>query len=246
MMEGITAPTQGQILYRGRPLDSQFLQEAGIQFQDTSLQEFLTVGDTLKLFSSLYQKTYDLDKLVSLCSLGDLMKRDTRRLSGGQRQRLLLAIALINDPEILFLDEPTTGLDPQSRRNFWALVEDIKSKGKTILLTTHYMDEAQALCDEIAIVDHGKIIAQGAPEFLLQRHFNNKVIRLPKSDVAKDSLIDALSLRASGGWVELHTANMDQAMTRLISEGVSVANMEIRSPNLEDLFIELTGRHLRS
>ena len=125
----------------------------------------------------------DLDEVIRLCCLEEFLDRDTRKLSGGQRQRLLMALAIINDPEVLFLDEPTTGLDPQSRRNFWDLINLIKSRNKTIVLTTHYMDEAYTLCDEIAIMDRGKIIAQGTPEQLLKEHFGNVVLQFPEEDV---------------------------------------------------------------
>ena len=164
ILEGITDADSGEILYRGRPRDDGFRQAIGIQFQHTALQEFQTVRESLQLFASFYECGRPLDELIELCNLGELLERDTRKLSGGQRQRLLLAIALVNDPELVFLDEPTTGLDPQSRRNFWYLVEGIKGAGKTVLLTTHYMEEASVLCDEIAVIDRGQVIEQGAPD----------------------------------------------------------------------------------
>ncbi|MEJ2181214.1 MAG: ABC transporter ATP-binding protein, partial [Gammaproteobacteria bacterium] len=167
ILEGIAKPTSGSVLFNGSVLGKVFKDTAGIMFQTTALQEFITVKETLELFSKLYQKTIPISELVEKCALDDFLEQDTRQLSGGQRQRLLLAIALVNDPSILFLDEPTTGLDPQSRRNFWKLIRDIKQQNKTILLTTHYMEEAYELCDEIAIMDHGEIIARGTPEQLL-------------------------------------------------------------------------------
>ena len=167
MMEGILKPTSGKILFKGELIDKRFKEQVGIQFQNTSIQDFLTVRDTLKLFLSLYLKVKPLDEIIEICSLHDIIDRDTKKLSGGQKQRMLLGIALINDPELLFLDEPTTGLDPQARRNFWELIRNIKKSGKTIILTTHYMDEAEVLCDEIAIMDQGKIIVQENPESLL-------------------------------------------------------------------------------
>ena len=142
-------------------------------------QDFLTVRDTLRFFSGLYAKPVALEELITACSLESVIERDTRRLSGGQRQRLLLAIALVNDPAVIFLDEPTTGLDPQARRNFWELINRIKARGKTIVLTTHYMEEAERLCDELVIVDQGKLIAQGTPDELLAEHFGDLVFRLP-------------------------------------------------------------------
>jgi ABC-2 type transport system ATP-binding protein len=170
IMEGILKPTSGEVLYRGEPLGPRFRDEAGIQFQFTALQDYLTVREHLNLFRRLYQAGPSVDELIDLCSLREFHDRDARKLSGGQRQRLLLAIALVNDPTIVFLDEPTTGLDPQARRNFWELLNRIKARRKTIVLSTHYMEEAYTLCDQIIIMDHGHIIAQGSPRSLLAEH----------------------------------------------------------------------------
>ena len=201
IIEGVTSATSGEVYYYGEIAGNRFRQEAGIQFQNTALQDYLTVRETISMFRSLYDRQADLDDIVEQCSLADLLDRDNRKLSGGQRQRLLLAVALVNRPRLIFLDEPTTGLDPQARRNFWELVQSIRAGGATIVLTTHYMDEAQVLCDEIAIMDEGKIITQGAPEALLYARYGDKLIDL--------------------------------------SHG------EIRRPNLEDLFLDLTGHSLR-
>jgi ABC-2 type transport system ATP-binding protein len=177
--------------------------------------------------------------------LGDLLDRDTRRLSGGQRQRLLLAVALANDPDVLFLDEPTTGLDPQARRNFWELIGSIKARGKTIVLTTHYMEEAYVLCDEIAIMDHGRIIAQGSPQQLLAEHFEDVVLQLPADEVRDlRSELPAAVLR-NQDTVELSTADVTDTIRKLLAMGISLSRLRIRSRNLEDLFLELTGRELR-
>lgn len=197
MMEGILTPTSGEVLYRDELVGRRFREEAGILFQKTALQDFLTVRQSLALFRGLYHRGLSVDEVIRLCALEKLEKRDTRKLSGGQQQRLLLAVALVNDPAVLFLDEPTTGLDPQARRNFWDLVQTIKAQHKTIILTTHYMEEAELLCDEIAIMDRGKIIAQGPPRELINAH-------VPHTDPQR------------------------------------------RAPNLEDLFLELTGKELRT
>ena len=183
MLEGITLPTQGSIRFDGAPLGTLFRERIGIQFQTTALQDFQTVRESLEMFARLYPKRADLDQLVALCRLQDFLDRDTRKLSGGQRQRLLLAIALVNNPDLVYLDEPTTGLDPQARRNFWSLIEDIRRRGTTVLLTTHYMEEAHRLCDEIAVMDHGRIIARGTPDALLREHFPPTIIRLPLAAV---------------------------------------------------------------
>jgi ABC-2 type transport system ATP-binding protein len=175
MMEGIKMPDAGTILYQGAALGSQFRNEAGIMFQTTALQEFITVREIMVQFSRFYPEAASIDDLAERYSLHEFLNQDTRKLSGGQKQRLLLAMALINKPKILFLDEPTTGLDPQSRRNLWRQVQLIKEQGATILLTTHYMEEAYELCDEIAIMDHGRIIAHDAPDVLLAEHFDDVV-----------------------------------------------------------------------
>ncbi len=161
IIEGVTEPTSGEVWYRGAPVGRRFREEVGIQFQNTALQDHLRVGETLRMFQQLYNRRGNLEHIIEQCALGDLLDRDNRKLSGGQRQRLLLAVALVNRPKLVFLDEPTTGLDPQARRNFWALVQSIREEGATIVLTTHYMDEAHVLCDEIAIMDEGKIVTQG-------------------------------------------------------------------------------------
>jgi len=202
IIEGVSRPTSGEVYYYGQIAGDRFREEAGIQFQNTALQDHITVLETLQMFRSLYSRQANLADLIEQCSLGDLLDRDNRKLSGGQRQRLLLAVALVNRPRLVFLDEPTTGLDPQARRNFWELVKSIRANGATIVLTTHYMDEAQVLCDDIAIMDEGKIITQGAPDTLLHARFGDELLHLPHG--------------------------------------------EIRRPNLEDLFLDLTGHSLRA
>jgi len=246
MIEGITKSTSGEILYLGEKIGAKFKQEAGIQFQHTSLQEFLTVKETLQLFHQLYEHTMPLEEVIEACSLQEFLDRDNRMLSGGQRQRLLLAIALINDPKIIFLDEPTTGLDPQARRNFWRLIEGIKAKDKTIILTTHYMEEASILCDELIIMDKGKIIAEGKPDELLKAHFSDVLLQLPQSDIKRDELLETLTTTQENGYITIHTDNVHNTIQQLNDYGVNLAHMEIRTRNLEDLFLELTGSELRS
>jgi ABC-2 type transport system ATP-binding protein len=246
IVEGIQKPDAGVTLYKGTPVGARFRKEAGIQFQVTSLQEFLTVRETLRLFSNLYPRTMDLAEVIRLCSLDEFLDRDTRKLSGGQRQRLLMALALINDPDVLFLDEPTTGLDPQARRNFWDLIAQLRTRGKTIVLTTHYMDEAYALCDMIAIMDRGKIVAQGTPDQLLKQHFGNVILQFPEEDTK--GKLDGLPLCVSKqpGWCEIQTHDVDGTIRTLLDRGISLSRMNMRSWSLEDLFIALTGKGLRS
>ncbi|WP_275096078.1 ABC transporter ATP-binding protein [Sedimenticola hydrogenitrophicus] len=247
MLEGIITPTRGDIRYKGEPTGVAFRTEAGIMFQETALQEFIRVGEILELFSRFYPRTRPIDELIERCALGEFLDRDVRRLSGGQRQRLLLAIALINDPQIVFLDEPTTGLDPQARRNFWQLVNDIKREQKTLILTTHYMEEAYELCDEIIIMDHGKIIAQGSPRALLKEHFDHSVICLPAGEVPESLDSDSrMRLHRANGQVEILSDNITASIELLIAREVPLTHLQIRSRTLEDLFLELTGRELRS
>ena len=246
LMEGIQQPTSGEILYQGQRQGADFKQQAGIQFQSTALQDFLTVKENLRLFSSFYDRSLSIEELAKLCSLEEFLNRDASKLSGGQRQRLLLAIALVNDPELVFLDEPTTGLDPQARRNFWSLVERIKSLGKTVLLTTHYMEEAYVLCDEIAIMDHGRIIAQGLPAELLSTHFKDVVLELPEGDFNLDDDLFPIPVIRHHGRVEIATDDTNATIVALQQAGVSLIRLKIRPRTLEDLFLELTGRELRS
>jgi len=214
-------------------------------FQSTALQDFITVRETLDMFARLYPQHADLDTLITRCNLGEYLDRDNRKLSGGQRQRLLLAIALVNDPNMIFLDEPTTGLDPQARRNFWDLIESIKAEGKTILLTTHYMDEAYVLCDEIAIMDHGQIIAQGSPKHLLAKHFNDVVLQLPVADI-QDPAALPFAVQHHQEFIEIITQDVNHTIQELLARNISLARLQIRSRNLDDLFLELTGKQLRN
>ncbi len=255
MLEGIRKPDSGEILFHGEPLGSTSRERCGIQFQHTALPDYLSVREVLHLFSRLYeapdQTNPPLDQLVQLCHLEDFLDRDTHRLSGGQRQRVLLAVALINRPELVFLDEPTTGLDPQARRNFWELIRNIKASGTTILLSTHYMEEAYALCDEIAIMDHGRIIARGAPGALLREHFDAVTLQLPKADFESAKIAGADQARLPqplyvDGFVELQTSNLDDLLRILVDSGTSLKNVRIREQTLEDLFISLTGRDIRA
>lgn len=246
IMEGIIRPTSGDVLYRGEPLGRRFKQEAGIQFQSTSLQDYLTVRDTLRLFRDFYRRGMTLDELIDICSLADILDQDARKLSGGQRQRLLLAIALVNDPTVIFLDEPTTGLDPQARRNFWELIRRIKARDKTVLLTTHYMEEAYLLCDRIVIMDHGRIIAEGAPRELLAEHFRDVVLELPRDDFDGVAGIASGAVVESAGRIEISTGDVNATLRELLAANVSLGRLRIRARTLEDLFLELTGKELRT
>jgi ABC-2 type transport system ATP-binding protein len=246
IMEGILAPSSGEVRYRGEPVGRRFREEAGILFQKTALQDFLTVRQSIEMFRGLYQHRLTTDEVIRLCALEKLEDRDNRKLSGGQMQRLLLAIALVNDPAILFLDEPTTGLDPQARRNFWELVQSIKARRKTIILTTHYMEEAELLCDEIAIMDGGRIIAQGAPRALLREHFAEVLLELPRQEFPPAARELPLRLIEAADRIEITTDDLDGTLRTLMDAHVPLKDLRIRPPNLEDLFLELTGKELRT
>jgi ABC-2 type transport system ATP-binding protein len=246
IIEDIISPDSGEVLYRGKKRDDSFREEIGIQFQQTALLAYLSVYETLETFRNLYQTTENLENLIDICHLKDIRDQLNDRLSGGQRQRLLLALALINDPRLLFLDEPSTGLDPQARRNLWHIIESVKDQGKTVILTTHYMEEAQYLCDEIAIMDYGKIIAQGSPPDLIARHCAGETIVLPKKNfgVALNGL--NFDFHERQGHIEIATSDINRTLNELMHAKVDLADMTIKSPNLEEVFLNLTGRRLRA
>ncbi len=246
IIEGVTAASSGEVYYYGEIAAQKFRQEAGIQFQNTALQDFITVRETIEMFSALYERQANIEEIIEQCSLGDLLDRDNRKLSGGQRQRLLLAVALVNRPRLVFLDEPTTGLDPQARRNFWDLVKSIRARGATVLLTTHYMDEAQVLCDEIAIMDAGKIVTQGSPEELLQKQYDGLIIELPVSDLTGDLAGVEHTVLDKLGIVEVVTTDVSASLQQLSPHLTNLNRIKIRQPNLEDLFLDLTGHRLRA
>lgn len=244
IIEGIVPATSGEVQLFGRSASRRDYQRVGIQFQHTALPDYLTVRETLQMFAAFYPQPLSLDEAIALCALDAFVDRDTCRLSGGQRQRLLLALALINDPDLVFLDEPTTGLDPQSRRHFWSLIQAIKARGKTVVLTTHYMDEAQILCDNIAIMDGGRLIASGAPAQLLAQHFEGVMVSLPDTRVAELKLPFTVNRREDG--VDILTTQVDETVRQLSQAGVSLDGLQVNNPNLEDLFLKLTGHALRA
>jgi ABC-2 type transport system ATP-binding protein len=246
MMEGIKIPDDGTVRYQGEALGQQFRNEAGIMFQTTALQEFITVREIMVQFSRFYPDTTSIDELAERYALHDFLNQDTRKLSGGQKQRLLLAMALINKPRILFLDEPTTGLDPQSRRNLWKQVQLVKEQGATILLTTHYMEEAYELCDEIAIMDHGRIIAHDAPDALLAAHFDDVVVQVHAADIPRDLGEREFQAIYRNGNAHIVTGDVNKTIEHLLHLKIPLNRLRIRARDLEDLFLELTGKELRA
>ncbi len=255
--EGLTAPDSGDVELLGRRWsgDEQELRERlGIQLQDTQLSEKITVRETLDLFRSFYRQARDVDDVIAMVQLEE--KRDARvgTLSGGQKQRLALACALVGDPELLFLDEPTTGLDPQARRQLWELIDRFRADGRTTLLTTHYMDEAERLCDRVAIMDHGKVIALGTPSALIAEIIAEHLVEFSLGSGAVDeaslrALPGVSAVRESGGGWQLEVAELHRAVPALLAElarqHLALTELRTHSATLEDVFVKLTGRHLR-
>ncbi|WP_273842746.1 ABC transporter ATP-binding protein [Rubrobacter calidifluminis] len=258
MIEGLRKPDAGSIEVAGYDAvrESGRLKEIiGVQLQTTALFDYLSVEETLSLFADLYgvdgsrENVWRLLKMVSLTE-----KKDSRvdQLSGGQRQRLSMALALINDPRVVFLDEPTTGLDPQARRNMWDLVRKIRSEGRTVVLTTHYMEEAEELCDRVAVMDHGRVLVCDTPLSLI-RSLDVDATVLVTVDGLLDGELERLpgvrGVEHEGTDVRLQTSDAQDTITalmRLASErGVRLRNLSVQSANLEDVFISYTGRSLR-
>ena len=245
MIEDIIAPTSGKILYQGKNRTAAFREQIGIMFQQTALLSFMTVEETLATFQSLYSISYDIEELIELCQLNDIRRQLNDKISGGQRQRLLFALAMINQPNLIFLDEPSTGLDPQARRNLWDIIESVKAQGKTILLTTHYMEEAQHLCDDVAIMDKGKVIAEGSPDHLIDNHGGGLSIVLPKSQYGIAIQELPYHIKKDDGRFEIRIDDMNLVIEHLLKAGVDLTQMRVRTPNLETVFLNLTGRRLR-
>jgi ABC-2 type transport system ATP-binding protein len=256
--EGLNTPDAGDVLVLGRRWgqDERALRELlGISLQETQFSEKLTVGETIELFRSFYREGAAPADVIAMVQLQEKSKARVGQLSGGQKQRLALACALVGDPELLFLDEPTTGLDPQSRRQLWELIEVFKSDGRSILLTTHYMDEAERLCDRVAIVDHGRVIALGTPRELIARLRGEHVLEFA---LMGDRALDESPLRTidgvcaadrRNGTYRLQVEELHRAMPALLNElrrqGAQLAELRTHSATLEDVFVSLTGRRLR-
>jgi ABC-2 type transport system ATP-binding protein len=225
----------------------------GVQLQTVHLFPRLTVLETLRLFGSFYPKSRSPEELLALLGLTDKARSPVEKLSGGQLRRLSVALALVGDGEALFLDEPTSGLDPQSRRGLWEVIERLRGEGKTVFLTTHYLDEAERLCDRVAIMDEGRIIALGKPKDLIAEHFREKALEIPLAgldDVAFfGDLPGVVRVQRDEDVVTLYTQDLAQtflALSRLSEvRGVSLRNMVVREATLEDVFLHLTGRRIR-
>jgi ABC-2 type transport system ATP-binding protein len=260
ILEGLLAQTSGEAMVLGRRWgadDHEIRERLGVCLQKTVLAEKLQVGETVALFRALYSKGRDPDELIAEVGLTEKRRARVGTLSGGQQQRLAVACALVGDPEILFLDEPTTGLDPQSRRQSWEIVNGFKARGRTVLLTTHYMDEAERLCDRVAVVDHGRIIALGTPRELMTSLGGDHVVEISVADDAARPLRPedlaglpaVLSVHAQAGHFVLAVSEPHVAipglLERLRGGGWQLASLTTRHASLEDVFVSLTGRHLR-
>ncbi len=257
--EGLLAPDAGVVEVLGlswKTSARQLRQRLGVQLQDTQLSEKLTVEETVRLFRSFYHRGLGVEEVISIVELEEKRKARVGALSGGQRQRLAMACALVGDPELLFLDEPTTGLDPQARRQVWELVAELKRAGRTIILTTHYMEEAERLCDRVAIMDHGRIIALGTPAELIASIGGGHVVEfsvdgggitLDPTELA--SLEGVRDVRQANGNFELRVNDLHRAVPSLLAaiaeRRIPLSELRTHSATLEDVFVTLTGRHLR-
>jgi ABC-2 type transport system ATP-binding protein len=257
--EGLTELDSGDVEVLGLrwATDANLLrQRLGIQLQETQLADKLTVAETVRLFRSFYDQGPAPDEVIALVQLDEKRNARVLALSGGQKQRLALACALVGDPDLLFLDEPTTGLDPQARRQLWDLIDEFKRAGRTILLTTHYMEEAERLCDRVAIMDHGKVIARGTPVELIASIGVSHLVEF--STVGEACVTDFTTLRAIEGVRDAHEANgsvriqaveLHRVLPALLEElrrqDIPLAELRTHSATLEDVFVSLTGRHLR-
>jgi len=258
ILEGLTTPDEGSVELLGQHWndgDDRALRERiGVQLQETQLAEKVTVVETLRLFRSFYKRGHSVDEVIRTVALEEKRNARVGKLSGGQKQRLAVACALVSDPELLFLDEPTTGLDPQARLSLWDIVERFRTRGGTILLTTHYMEEAARLCDRVAIMDHGKVIALGTPAELIESLGADQVIEFSVASALKDD--DALTrlpavkhLHKRGEIYALTVSEIGVALPALLAEikrqQSEVDTLTTHQATLEDVFVSLTGRMLR-
>jgi ABC-2 type transport system ATP-binding protein len=254
MIEGLRKPDSGEIILDGMSVSKQLknIKEIiGIQLQSTAVFEKLTVYETIELFGSFYSNQKTPEELLELINMKDKMNARTEGLSGGQMQRLSIALALVNDPKILFLDEPTTGLDPQARRNIWEIIEDLSKLDKTIIMTTHYMEEAEQLCDRIAVMDFGKVIALDTPDKLIQSLGQATAIEFNYEaglnlDILK-SIPGVLEAKRDDGNYILYSKDVQASIVGMMSvlDKTSFSYFHIRNATLEDVFLELTGRRVR-
>jgi ABC-2 type transport system ATP-binding protein len=256
IIEGLRKPDAGSAMVLGidvaaRP--QEIKERIGVQLQTSSLFESLTAWEVLDLFGTFYRRRVAPDELISLLNLQEKRDSLTKNLSGGQQQRLSVALALVNDPEVVFLDEPTTGLDPQARRALWEVIEHLKRRDRAVLLTTHQMEEAERLCDNVAIMDHGHILAIGKPRDLVSAYFEEVAIEFETQKGANDDLLGSVEgvtgFREDEGVVTVYSKNPQGTLSTLLSSSSKgdwqLANIRVRPATLEDVFLKLTGRRIR-
>jgi ABC-2 type transport system ATP-binding protein len=255
--EGLTDADAGEVRVLGlshRTDAAEIRERIGISLQETQLTEKLTVTETIALFQSFYRRRRPISEVIAAVQLGEKATSRVGQLSGGQKQRLALACALVGDPDLFFLDEPTTGLDPQSRRQLWDLIAAFKAQGRTVVITTHYMDEAEQLCDRVAIVDHGKIIALGTPRQLIAMLGSEHVVEfgLEGFQIGDDDLAvlpGVTKVRRDDGRYQLEATHVHLTIPALLallkSRQMELTELTTHTATLEDVFVHLTGRHLR-
>ena len=256
--EGLTPPDAGTVQLLGfewKNHATELRQRIGIQLQETQFPEKLTVEEVLRLFRSFFHRGIPADDAIRIAQLDEKRKARVGTLSGGQKQRLAMATALVGDPELLFLDEPTTGLDPQARRHLWDLVDELKKSGRTVILTTHYMDEAERLCDRVAIMDHGRFIALGTPQQLIASVGGDHIVEfaVAGTDALDPKRLTAIpgvqSHRVDAGLHQLSVINLHTTVPQIFAAidalGLELTEFRTHSATLEDVFVALTGRNLR-
>jgi len=256
ILEGIRNPDSGEIEVFGvrlKRVNRAVKERMGVLLQDGNFEPYLRVREVVALFASFFRDPLPVDEVLENVALTEKANAYVKTLSGGQKQRLAVGVALVNDPDLIFLDEPTTGLDPQARRNIWSIVTDLKGEGKTIILTTHYMEEAEALSDHVCIMDHGVIIAEGSPRELAASLGQETIIEFTAPDLSRDDLAPLAgcckAVRLDGELVTVETEDLVPTMGHILmwakERDLSLKNMIVRQPNLEDVFLLLTGRRLR-
>jgi ABC-2 type transport system ATP-binding protein len=260
--EGLTAPDGGTVILLGlnwQRSARELRQRIGVQLQETQFPEKLTVEETIRLFRSFYRRGMSVEEAIQMAQLEEKRRSRVGTLSGGQKQRLAMACALVGDPELLFLDEPTTGLDPQARRHLWDLVDQLRNAGRTIILTTHYMEEAERLCDRVAIMDHGRIIALGTPQQLIASIGGDHIVEFavtmdgaghaPVNGALLSAIPGVQSHRVDAGLHQLSVGELHTTVPRIFSAlaemGLQPSEFRTHSATLEDVFVGLTGRNLR-